>query len=94
VGIPYFQRIWPLLERYPNLHMDISGPYLNAGMVDEAVRAVGSQRLLFGTDGPYGLRTGEGYSFEPMKAWTERLEIPDKEKEDIFAGNLLRLLGG
>lgn len=94
VGIPYFQRIWPLLERYPNLHMDISGPYLNGALVAQAVRAVGSRRVLFGTDSPYGLRHGDGYSFEPMKLWTEQLAISDKEKEDIFAGNLLRLLGG
>ena len=94
VGIPYFQLIWPLLEKYPNLHMDISGPYLNAALVKDAVRAVGSRRVLFGTDSPYGLRTGDGYSFEPMKRWTEQLPIPDREKEDIFAGNLLRLLGG
>jgi len=94
VGIPYFQRIWPLLAKYPNLHMDISGPYLDGTLVAETVRAVGSRRLLFGTDSPYGLRHGDGYSFEPMKLWTEQLPISDKEKEDIFAGNLLRLLGG
>ncbi len=94
LGIPYIQRIWPLLDKYPNLHMDISGPYLNAGMVKEAVRVVGSRRLLFGTDGPYGIRSGDGHSYEPMKRWTEQLQIPDREKEAIFSGNFLRLLGG
>ena len=93
LGIPYFQKIWHLLDRYPNLYMDISGPYLNAGMVREGVGAVGSSRLLFGTDAPYGLRTPEGYSFEPIKQWTLQLEIPEKEKEDILSGNYLRLLG-
>ena len=93
-GIPYFQRIWPLLDRYPDLHLDVSGPYLNAPKVEEVVRAVGSRRVLFGTDGPYGLRTEGGYSYRPMMEWIERLPIPDGEKEDIFSGNFLRLTGG
>ena len=93
-GLPYFQGVWPLLDKYPNLYMDISGPYLNAGLVADVVDAVGSQRLLFGTDAPYGLRCGDGYSYAPMKAWTEQLKIPDMEKRAIFSGNLLRLLGG
>jgi predicted TIM-barrel fold metal-dependent hydrolase len=92
-GLPYFKRCWPLLDRHPNLFMDISGPYLNAGLVREVVRAVGSRRLLFGTDAPYGLRTADGYSFQPMLNWVRDLPIPDKEKEDIFSGNLLRLWG-
>jgi len=78
VGIPYFQRIWHLLDRYPDLHMDLSGPYLNQRLVDKAVHAVGSRRLLFGTDAPYGIRTGEGYSFEPMLNWIRQLRIPDR----------------
>ena len=93
LGIPYFKRIWHLLDRYPNLYMDLTGPYLNAGMVRQGVKAVGSRRLLFGTDAPYGLRTTEGYSFEPIKQWTLQLEIPETEKEDILSRNILRLLG-
>ncbi len=93
-GIPFFQRIWPLLDKYPTLHMDISDPYMNPRLVAKVVRAVGSGRILFGTDAPYGLRTKEGHSFKPMLNWTQQLRIPDKEKEDILSGNLLRLLDG
>ena len=94
VGIPYFKRIWHLLDRYPDLHMDLSGPYLNPRLVNAAVRALGSRRLLFGTDAPYGLRTPDGYTFQPMLNWVRDLRIPDREKDDIFSGNLLRLWGG
>lgn len=93
-GIPFFPRIWRLLDRYPDLYMDLSGPYLDAKLVREAVRAVGSRRLLFGTDAPYGLRTEEGHTYQPMLDWVRGLDIPDPEKEDIFSGNLLRLWGG
>jgi len=93
-GLPYFRRLWPLLDRHPGLHMDLSGPYLNDRLVEKVVRAVGSRRLLFGTDAPYGLRTPEGYTYEPMLNWVRRLRIPDGGKEDILSGNLLRLWGG
>ena len=94
LGVPYFNHIWPLVKKHPNLYMDISGPYLNAKMVAKAVRDVGIRKILFGTDAPYGLRTGNGHSYKPLRLWTEQLSIPDREKEDIFSGNLLRLLPG
>jgi len=93
-GLPYFRRVWGLLDRHPGLHMDLSGPYLSGRFVENVVRAVGSRRLLFGTDAPYGLRTGDGYSYQPMLSWIRGLRIPDAQKEDIFSGNLLRLWGG
>lgn len=92
-GIPFFARSWEQVRKYPNLYMDISGPYLSAGLVKKVVKAVGPDKLIYGTDGPYGLRAGkENWSYAHSKAWVENLRISDVDKEKIFSQNLLGLL--
>ena len=93
LGIPWFDRSWAQAKRYPNVYLDISGPYLSARLVAKAARFVGPDKLIYGTDGPYGLRTADGLSYAPSKAWVEQLPIGHQDKEKIFSGNLLRLLG-
>jgi len=93
LGIPWFQRSWAQARRYPHVYLDISGPYLAAGLVAKAVQAVGPDKLIYGTDAPYGLRRPEGgLSYAPSRAWVERLPLSPQDKEKIFSGNLLRLL--
>jgi predicted TIM-barrel fold metal-dependent hydrolase len=93
LGIPWFNRSWEQARRYPNIYLDISGPYLSPGLVAKAAQAVGADKLIYGTDGPYGLRTKEGgLSYAHSKAWVEQLPIAQTEKEKIFSGNSLRLL--
>jgi len=94
LGIPWFQRSWQMAKQYPNIYLDLSGPYLSKQIVKKAVKIVGPDKLIYGTDGPYGLRTktpGElSYAFS--QSWVDRLSIPQKEKEKIFSGNLLSLI--
>jgi predicted TIM-barrel fold metal-dependent hydrolase len=61
--------------------------------VAKAVKAVGPDKLIYGTDGPYGLRTSTGLSYAPSKVWVESLPVGHRDKEKIYSGNLLRLLG-
>lgn len=37
---------------YPNLHVDVSGSYGERGMVEYAVKMLGAERILFGSDMP------------------------------------------
>jgi predicted TIM-barrel fold metal-dependent hydrolase len=94
LGIPWFQRSWQQARQYPNVYLDISGPYLSPGLIARAAREVGPAKLIYGTDGPYGLRAPDGtLSYAPSKAWVEGLPITPEEKESILGGNLLRLVG-
>jgi len=92
VAIPHFQRAWKVIKEEKNCFVDISGNYLNASLVRKAVKALGPDKVIFGSDGPVSLRCRGGYSYERILQWTRELRISDNDKEKIFHKNLERLL--
>lgn len=75
----------PLIERYPNLYLDISRYELDGGIRD-FVGKYGADRLLFGTAFPAWNPGG------PVLMLTQA-DIANKEREMIASGNLERILG-
>jgi predicted TIM-barrel fold metal-dependent hydrolase len=45
-----YRHTFPAVEDLPNVYLDISGSGVDRGMLDDAVRAVGPGRLLWGSD--------------------------------------------
>lgn len=68
-----------------NIHVGIAGGFPQQGMTEMAVRELGAERVLYGSDVP--LR-----SFGSQLAKVHGARISDKEKELIFGGNLRRLM--
>jgi len=93
LGIPYFKESWERARKNPNVYLDISGPYLSGGLVRKAVKAVGADKIIYGTDAPYGLRNKTGtWTYSQSRAWVEDLPISQADKDKIFSGNILKLL--
>ncbi|HEX4936105.1 MAG TPA: amidohydrolase family protein [Gemmatimonadaceae bacterium] len=68
----------------PNIHLDLSGSGIDRGMLDDALAAVGVQRLLWGAD--LTLCTGLA------KLWAlEVLGLPDDDLQDIRWRNAARI---
>lgn len=81
-----YHRTIDAARRYPNLYMDTCGSMVNLTLVEDAVAALGPERVLFGTDLPL---------FEPSAqlAKVTGARISDDAKRLILGGNIKRLLG-
>ena len=89
-AIPHFPRLWRKMKDYPNLYLDLSGPFLDEALVRRAVAAVGPRRALYGTDAPYGFHIDHDfhqYDYGEIKGWVERLPASSNEVEGVLGGN-------
>jgi hypothetical protein len=68
-----------------NVYADLAGSNPVAGYTEMAVRRLGAERVLFGSDVP-------GRSFSSQLAKVLGAEISDEAKKLILGGNLIRLL--
>ena len=75
----------PLLQRRPNVYVEIGGYTLDGGIEDFVAR-YGPGRMLFGSNFPACYHGG-------MMLALAHAEISDADKQAIAAGNLERLLG-
>ena len=72
---------------FPNVLVDISMSVVETGQVEMAVRELGYQRVVFGSDSPGNdLRANIG------KLWG--VYLTSEERRAIESGNMLRLVGG
>jgi predicted TIM-barrel fold metal-dependent hydrolase len=92
-GFPFYQDLWKFARDYPNLYVDLSSPYIDESLARAAVRALGPNRCLYGTDAPYGFHhPGEPYDYQAIKGWISRMPISSGEIERIFGENFAALL--
>ena len=76
-----------LMKKHENVYFDISAHGCDTvGAIAKAVKEIGSEKLLFGTDYP-----GIGPASDIAGVMFE--DISDKDRENIFFGNAKRLLG-
>jgi len=75
----------PAVRAARNVLVEISGSFPTRGMVEMAVREVGAERIVYGSD------IG-GRSFASQLAKVYGASITEREKELIFSGNLRRIL--
>jgi uncharacterized protein len=70
----------------PHVAVDLGGGDPVAGITEAAVRELGAERVVFGSD-------AGGRSFASQLAKVRGARVPEEAKRLIFAGNLRRLLG-
>jgi uncharacterized protein len=73
------------VRAHPNVSVDLGGGDPVAGITEMAVRELGAERIIFGSDAP-------ARSFASQLAKVRGAEIPDAAKQLILATNLKRLL--
>lgn len=74
------------IREFPNVVTDISGSLYRREEVDYAVRLLGAERVLFGSDMP-------GCSYITNLGQVEEADLTDEQRHLIYAGNAIRLFG-
>jgi predicted TIM-barrel fold metal-dependent hydrolase len=77
-------RVIDLMEEYENLYVDFAGDIFVPGLIEEYVRRVGSERLLFGTDMPW---TDVRFHLASVL----NLELSKEEIQNILGLNAVKL---
>ena len=80
---------WDLAERYPGLWLETSRQPAEA--VGEAVRRLGAERLLFGSDWPM-IGNNINVGMERIRDCVSSAMITDEDSEKILGGNAAQLL--
>jgi predicted TIM-barrel fold metal-dependent hydrolase len=94
-GFPVYRELWTFGRDHPNLHVDLSSPYINERLARAAVAALGPERCLYGTDAPYGFHARDAsYDYGAIKGWVERMPVPADKREGILGGNFAEILAG
>lgn len=92
-GLPFWKKLWKYIKNQPNIFVDTSSDYLTPAIVKKAVETLGYRKVLYGCDGPYGMKEFNKYDYSVQKGWIDLLHIPESQKEYILGKNLLALIG-
>ncbi|MCB9792072.1 MAG: amidohydrolase [Alphaproteobacteria bacterium] len=94
-GFPFYKALWRYRSDCPNLFVDLSSPYLDEALAREAVRHMGPERCLYGTDAPYGFPAEDGgYDYGEIRRWVERMPASSGQIEGMLGDGFLELLDG
>ncbi|MEX2682785.1 MAG: amidohydrolase family protein [Candidatus Sigynarchaeota archaeon] len=94
-AFPRYSATWKEIAGLPNVFVDLSSTaYVDEATMRGAVRALGEDRCLFGTDGPFGSR-GHGGGFDPgmIKRSIMKLFPDENVRAKLLGGNFSRLIG-
>lgn len=89
-GQPFAHGDWNraimVAEKFPNLYLDTACSTVDTGFVEACVRALGADRVIFGTDVPL-------LDPWPQLAKVKETRLKDAERALLLGGNILRLMG-
>jgi len=94
-GIPFYRELWDYAKGNKNIFVDLSSPYLDEPLRLEVLKALGPQKCIFGSDGPYGYPDPADGLHDHGAILKEilRAPLPDSEKELVLSGNFKAVTG-
>lgn len=87
-GIPFYEELWDYASSKDNVLVDLSNPaFVDGRIARGAINALGVEKCLYGTDGPYGQTNHSGLLREILQ-----MPLSDRDKERILADNFRELV--
>jgi predicted TIM-barrel fold metal-dependent hydrolase len=75
-------------KRHDNLYLDTCTSHVESNMIEEAVKVVGADRVLYGTDSVTADLSAWSVQFQKVKS----AKISEEDKRLIFGENMMRLI--
>ena len=93
-GFPRYSNTWEKIKNRKNIYLDISQTtYTSENATLGVVEYLGVDRILFGTDGPYGFHGKHGYDYGFIKHRIERLFPDTLVQARLLGDNFAELTG-
>ncbi len=94
-GVPHYHKLWSYIKDKKNVYIDLSSPYLDEPLRNAALQALGPEKCLYGTDGPFGYpsKIDQKYDHGAILAEIERFPIGPSEKEKLLWKNFAEIAG-
>lgn len=94
-GFPEYRQTWERIAHRQNVYLDLSQTsYTSDRSTREAVGFLGPDRLMFGTDGPYGFHGPDRrYDYGFIKRRIERLFNDVSTREKLLGGTFAKAAG-
>ncbi len=93
-GVPHYGELWGYIQNKPNVYVDISSPYLDEALRNQAVKTLGAEKCIYGTDGPFGYPGIDGkYDHGIILSEIDRFPISGTDKEKILGENFSAITG-
>ena len=92
-GVPFFEELWEYIMQRDNLFIDLSSPYLDSTLRYRALKFLGSEKCIYGSDGPFGYHDSSGnYDHSVIIEEIKRSGLNGHELEYVFYRNFVSLL--
>jgi predicted TIM-barrel fold metal-dependent hydrolase len=94
-GFPEYSDTWKSILKKKNVYLDLSQTsYVSEKATRKVVSFLGPERLIFGTDGPYGFHDENGrYDYGFIKRRIESIFPQDKSRRMLLGENFAALIG-
>ena len=93
-GLPHYKRLWDYIQDRDNLYVDLSSPYLNKPLRLHALHALGPEKCMYGTDGPFGYPAEDGkYDHGAILSEIRKFPISAAAQEKILGKNFMAAAG-
>jgi len=94
-GFPYFSSVWKQIKETPNKYIDLTSFHLDRQLIGSALRIVGPDRCLYGSDSPYNFCDEQGGFDYPKTFQRNTFDFLDRGAyEAIYWKNFHALAGG
>lgn len=93
-GIPFFRVLWDYAREKHNVFVDFSPSLLDTSIKVGALKVLGPEKCLYGSDSPYGYPDANG-SHDYPRVLNSILQLPisDADKEKILGDNFREITG-